>query len=38
MTNLRPSFLLMTTFILAAATLFATAAAPIVETAARIVL
>jgi len=38
MTTARPSFLLMTSFLIAAAGLFAVAAAPIVQTAALVAL
>lgn len=38
MTNTRPSILLMTSFVIAAAGLFAMAVAPIVQTAALVVL
>lgn len=38
MTTVRPSFLLMTSFVIAAASLFAMAAAPIVQAAALVAL
>jgi len=37
MTNARPSILIMATFVLAAAALFAAAAAPLVQTAALVI-